>query len=75
MPRPLIHCSPAIRRGPYVFISGQTATDWKQGRPPGTPLPHLGDSVRVEVRQVFRNLKAVAEAAGGTLFGLRSDTS
>lgn len=66
--QPLIHASPAIRRGPYVFISGQTATDWVTGRPPASTLPHLGDSVRVEVRQAFRNLQRVVEAAGGKLF-------
>jgi enamine deaminase RidA (YjgF/YER057c/UK114 family) len=66
--RPRIHCSPGIRYGPYVFVSGQMATDWTQGRPAHTRLPHLGDSVRVEVREAFRNFKAVIEAAGGTVF-------
>lgn len=66
--RPLIHCSSAIRCRPYIFVSGQTATDWTHGRPPSSTLPHLGDSTRVEVRQVFKNLKTVVEAAGATLF-------
>jgi len=61
---PLIHCSPGIRVGPYLFVSGQTATDWIQGRPPDTRLPHLGDSVRAEVRRAYGNFKAVVEAAG-----------
>ena len=61
---PLIHCSPAIRCGPYLFVSGQTSSDGSSGRPPDTRLAHLGDSVRVEVRAVFRNLRAVVEAGG-----------
>ncbi len=68
LPPPIIHCSPAVRRGPYVFIAGQTATNWTHGRPPSTTLPHLGDSVRVEVREAFKNLQAAVEAAGGSLF-------
>lgn len=66
--RPVMHCSPAIRCGPFVFTSGQTATDWEVGRPPDTNLPHLGDSVRVEVRRAFGNLRDTIEAAGLTLF-------
>lgn len=63
-PRPRIHCSPALRCGPYLFISGQTSTDWEHGRPAETHLAHQGDSVRAEVRAAFRNLQAVVEAGG-----------
>ena len=64
LPRPRIHCSPALRCGPYLFVSGQTSTDWIDGRPAETHLPHLGDSVRAEVRAAFRNLQTVVEAGG-----------
>ena len=52
--------SQAVRCGQTVFLSGQIALD-----------PHSMElcnaSIEDEIHQVFRNLKAVAEAAGGSL--------
>jgi enamine deaminase RidA (YjgF/YER057c/UK114 family) len=64
---PLLHLTPGVRIGPYLFTSGQLCTDWRTA-PAGSPLlAHLGDPTRAEVRQVFRNLESVVTAAGLTL--------
>jgi reactive intermediate/imine deaminase len=46
--------------GRFVFLSGQIPLD------PAT-MELVSDDVAVQTEQVFRNLTAVAEAAGGTL--------
>jgi reactive intermediate/imine deaminase len=52
--------SQAIRAGDTVYLSGQIPLD------PATMQLVSGD-IEAEIHQVFRNLKAVAEAAGGSL--------
>jgi reactive intermediate/imine deaminase len=52
--------SQAVRAGDTVYLSGQIPLD------PATMQLVSGD-IEVEIRQVFENLKAVAEAAGGSL--------
>jgi reactive intermediate/imine deaminase len=52
--------SQAIRAGNTVYLSGQIPLN------PDTMEIVKGD-IRAEIRQVFDNLKAVAEAAGGSL--------
>ncbi len=51
--------SQAIRAGNTVYLSGQLGLDPKSG--------NLVDGVEAQAHQVFRNLRAVAMAAGGTL--------
>ena len=51
--------SQAIRAGNTVYLSGQLGLDPKSG--------NLVDGVEAQAHQVFRNLRAVALAAGGTL--------
>lgn len=46
--------------GKLLFIAGQTASD-KNSKVVGK------DDIRAQTRQVFANLKAVLEAAGGTI--------
>lgn len=65
--QPLLHASPAIRYGDYLFVSGQMATDWVAARPADTRLPHAGDETRAEVRRVFANLERIVSAAGMSL--------
>ena len=70
MPRQTIHTnnapqaigpySQAIRAGDTVYLSGQVPFN------PATMELVTGD-IEAEIRQVFENLKAVAEAAGGSL--------
>jgi reactive intermediate/imine deaminase len=52
--------SQAVRAGNTVYLSGQVPFD------PATMQIVAGD-FEVQVRRVFENLKAVAEAAGGSL--------
>jgi reactive intermediate/imine deaminase len=52
--------SQAVRAGDTVYLSGQIPFD------PATQSLITGD-IEAEIRRVFENLKAVAEAAGGTL--------
>ena len=52
--------SQAVRAGQFVFLSGQIPLV------PGTMEVADGD-FKARARQVFENLKAVAEAAGGSL--------
>ncbi len=52
--------SQAVRAGDTVYLSGQIPLD------PATMQMVTGD-IEVEITRVFENLKAVAEAAGGSL--------
>ena len=52
--------SQAIKAGPLVFLSGQIPLD------PGS-MEIISDDVIAQTHQVFKNLIAVAEAAGGSL--------
>ena len=52
--------SQAVRAGDTVYLSGQIPFD------PATQSLVTGD-IEAEIRRVFENLQAVAEAAGGTL--------
>ena len=52
--------SQAMRAGDTVYLSGQVAFD------PATMQLLTGD-IEAQARRVFENLKAVAEAAGGSL--------
>jgi reactive intermediate/imine deaminase len=52
--------SQAVRAGDTVYLSGQIPLD------PATMQLVSGD-IEAEIRQVFENLKAVAEAAGSSL--------
>lgn len=58
-PLPLGSYSQAIRVGNTVYLSGQIPLDFQ-----GILLE--GD-IKTQVRQIFENLKVVAEAAGGEL--------
>jgi reactive intermediate/imine deaminase len=70
MPKRIIHTknapqaigtySQAVRAGDTVYLSGQIPLD------PATMQLVSGD-IEVEITRVFENLKAVAEAAGGSL--------
>ena len=52
--------SQAVKAGSTVYMSGQIPLD-----PASMQL--AGEDMRVQISQVFDNLQAVAEAAGGTL--------
>ena len=52
--------SQAVRAGNTVYLSGQIPLD-------PTTMTLVEGSIRPQVHRVFRNLQAVAEAAGGNL--------
>jgi reactive intermediate/imine deaminase len=52
--------SQAVSCGKTVYLSGQIALDPKT-------MHLVNGSIEAEIHQVFRNLRAVAEAAGGSL--------
>ena len=52
--------SQAMRAGNLVFVSGQIPLDPATGT-------LITDDIEAEIRRVFDNLKAIAEAAGTTL--------
>jgi reactive intermediate/imine deaminase len=52
--------SQAIRSGETIYLSGQIPLD------PAT-MEFVGDEPGAQIHQVFRNLAAVTEAAGGSL--------
>src|SRR5690606_8746015 len=52
--------SRGVKCGSLVFLSGQIPLD------PST-MELVGNDVRAQIRQAFENLKAVAEASGGSL--------
>jgi len=58
-PKPIGPYSQAVRAGRFLFISGQIPAD-KDGN-------LIGGDVRAQTRQVLENLKAILEAAGGSL--------
>lgn len=51
--------SQAVRAGETLYLSGQIGLDPQTGR--------LVDGIENQILRVFENLKAVAEAAGGSL--------
>lgn len=55
--------SQAVQHGDLVFLSGQVGIDPATGK-------LVEGGVEAQARQVFRNLRAVCEAAGGDLDGL-----
>jgi 2-iminobutanoate/2-iminopropanoate deaminase len=52
--------SQAVRLGDLVFVSGQLAL-----RPGGTEI--VGTTIQEQTEQVFRNIRAILEAAGSSL--------
>ncbi len=52
--------SQAVRVGDTVYLSGQIALD-------PASMAMVQDSIENEIHQVFKNLRAVCEAAGGSL--------
>jgi len=60
VPPPVGAYSPAVRAGPFVFISGQVPRDPETGE-------LIGDDIESQTRQVVANLRRALEAAGASL--------
>jgi enamine deaminase RidA (YjgF/YER057c/UK114 family) len=67
-PRPLGPEPQAVKAGPYVFLSTQMATDYRQGVPPeARPDPHFpfhASGIGRQAEYIFRNVDAICRAAG-----------
>lgn len=59
-PRSASPLSQATRFGSLLFVSGQVPVDPATGKP-------VGGDIEVQTRQVMENLRAVIEAAGGSM--------
>ena len=73
-PRPLGHESQAVMAGPYLFLSGQLATNFKDGMAPeARPNPNFPfhfSPVRLQVDYIYRNVEAICRAAGTSIQNL-----
>jgi len=59
-PAPVGPYSPAVRAGPFVFVSGQVPRDPRSGE-------LLGATIEEQARGTLANLRRVLESAGATL--------
>lgn len=60
VPAPVGAYSPAVRAGPFVFVSGQVPRDPESGA-------LVGDTIETQTAQVIANVKRALEAAGASL--------
>ena len=71
LPLPRVAYSPAVKAGPFVFISGQVASDFKTGIPPEATInpnfPNHGLNIERQANYIANNLRTTLEAAGSSL--------
>ncbi|MCY4385947.1 MAG: RidA family protein [Desulfurellaceae bacterium] len=71
LPLPRVAYSPAVKAGPFVFISGQLASDFKTGIPPEAAInpnfPNHGLNIERQASYIADNLRLTLEAAGSSL--------
>jgi enamine deaminase RidA (YjgF/YER057c/UK114 family) len=69
-PQPITHNPQAIKVGPYVFVSGLYATDFKTGIPvrsnPNFPFAGPSD-IELQTEYILKNLSEILQAAGSRL--------
>ena len=58
----------AVKAGPYLFLSGQMATDYVKGIPaeaqPDPNFPFHASPVQRQVQYIYKNVEAICKAAG-----------
>jgi len=73
-PTPISHESQAVNIGPYVFLSGLMATDYKQAIAPEAQVnpdfPFHASSAKLQAAYILKNAAAITEAAGTSLQNL-----
>lgn len=71
LPRPRVAYSPAVKAGPFVFVSGQLASDLNTGTPPEATInprfPHHGSEIERQVRYIGGNVELCLKAGGARL--------
>jgi enamine deaminase RidA (YjgF/YER057c/UK114 family) len=64
----------AIKAGPFLFLSGQLATDYKQGMAPEAQpdpdFPFHCSSIKQQVNYILKNTEAICQAAGTSMKNL-----
>jgi enamine deaminase RidA (YjgF/YER057c/UK114 family) len=68
VPVPLSPESQAVKAGPYVFLSGQMATDYETGLAPAAQVrpgfPYHANAARLQAEYILDNVEALCRAAG-----------
>lgn len=71
LPLPRVAYSPAVKAGPFVFISGQLGSDFVTGIPPEATInpnfPHHGSNIERQAAYIANNLNLTLEASGSSL--------
>jgi len=69
-PTPLGPVPQAVKAGPYVFLSGQMASDYKSGLAPEAKVdqnfPFHSSSAKLQAAYILKNVEAICAAAGTT---------
>jgi 2-iminobutanoate/2-iminopropanoate deaminase len=67
-PKSLSPESQAVKAGPYLFFSGQMATDYAKGvapeAQPHSSFPYHSSAIKRQVEYIYKNVEAICEAAG-----------
>ncbi|MBK6657309.1 MAG: hypothetical protein IPG43_03740 [Proteobacteria bacterium] len=71
LPRPRVAYSPAVKAGPFVFVSGQLASDLNTGTPQRATInpnfPWHGSEISRQTRYIGENIEACLKAGGARL--------
>jgi enamine deaminase RidA (YjgF/YER057c/UK114 family) len=74
VPKPISPESIAVKAGPYLFLSGQMATDYKNGVAPEATInigmPYHKNQARLETEYIIKNVKEICESAGTSISNL-----
>ncbi len=70
LPLPRVAYSPLVKAGPFLFISGQLASDLNTGTPPEATinhrLPHQGSDIERQTRYVCETIRKCLEVGGSS---------
>ncbi len=68
VPVPIDHEPQAVKAGPYLFLSGQLATDYKNGVALAARVdpnfPFHSSSIKRQVHYILKNVEAICQAGG-----------
>lgn len=69
-PSPLGNYSQAVKAGPFVYVAGQVASDFKTGLAPETRIepgfPHYGVPIKLQTDYIMKNIRHVLECANSS---------
>ena len=74
MPEPISPESVAVKAGPYLFLSGQLATDFKNGLAPQASIdpnfPYHKNQARLEAQYIINKVSSICEDSGTSIENL-----